>query len=89
MKEQRCSSIQSDSRAVDVSGQLRATVALLPGKELRYPLNRRVVGQHSRCERFGMEINFLPLVGIRTTLPRNSSAEPHQDTLHAVPAIVR
>jgi hypothetical protein len=87
--EQRCSSIQSESRAVDVSVQLRTTTALTPRKELRYPLNRRVVGQLSRCERFGLDINLLPLAGIRTTFPRNSRAEPHHDNLHAVPAIIK
>ena len=32
-----------------MSGQLRATADLPPGKELRYPLNRMVVGHYSRC----------------------------------------
>jgi hypothetical protein len=70
MEEQRCSSIQSELRAVDVSGQLRARAALPPGKELRYPLNRRVVVNYS----FGLEINILPPAGIRTTFPRKSIA---------------
>jgi hypothetical protein len=47
MKKQRCSSIQSESRAVDVSDQFRATTALPPGKELRYPLKRRVTWHHT------------------------------------------
>jgi hypothetical protein len=44
---------------METSGQLHAPAALLPGKEPRYPLNRRLGGHQGRCGRFGKHL--LPL----------------------------
>jgi hypothetical protein len=41
-----------------VSGQLRAPDALPPGKNTRYPLDRRLVGPQSRSDSYGVELNF-------------------------------
>jgi hypothetical protein len=42
-----------------VSGQLQAPAALSPGKELRYPFDRRLDGLHSKSGRGGEEKIFL------------------------------
>jgi hypothetical protein len=48
---------------MEVSGQLHAPAASLPGKELQYPLDRRLCGPQSRSER-GEEKNSQPLSGL-------------------------
>jgi hypothetical protein len=40
---------------MEVSGQLHAPTALLPGKEPRYPLDRRLDVPHARFEHSGEE----------------------------------
>jgi hypothetical protein len=47
-----------------VSGQLQAPAALLPGKELRYPLNRRPGGLKNQSGRCEGERNIFFLLGI-------------------------
>jgi len=48
-----------------VNGQLHVPVALSPGKELRYPLDRRLDGPLSRSEhRSGEKKKTLPPPGI-------------------------
>jgi hypothetical protein len=37
----------------------------IPGKEIRYPLNRMLGGLHTRCGRCGEEKNLLPLTNLR------------------------
>jgi len=49
---------------MEVSVQLHALVALSWGKELWYPLNRRLGGLRSRSGCFEEEEKFLPLPGI-------------------------
>jgi hypothetical protein len=49
---------------MEVSGQLHAPAALLPGKEPCYPLDRRLGGPRNRCGRGGEQNNFLPLPGL-------------------------
>jgi hypothetical protein len=51
------------SALVEVSGQFHAPAALPPGKELRYPLDRRLGGPQSRSGRGG-EKNSQPPLGI-------------------------
>jgi hypothetical protein len=51
-----------------VSGQLHAPAALPPGKEPRYPLDRRLGGPQSRSGRFGEE-KILDPTGTRTPNP--------------------
>jgi len=41
-----------------------ASTALSPEQEAAYQLNRRLVGPHSRSERFGEEKNLLLLPGL-------------------------
>jgi hypothetical protein len=45
---------------MEVSGQLHAPAALLPGKEPLYPLDRRLGGTQSRSGRSGEEKNSQP-----------------------------
>jgi len=40
---------------MEVSGQVHATSALPPGKNLQYPLDRKLGGPHSRSGRGGEE----------------------------------
>jgi hypothetical protein len=47
---------------VEVSGQLRASAALPPGKE--HPLDRRLGGPQSRSGRGSEEKTFRPLQGL-------------------------
>jgi hypothetical protein len=49
---------------MDVSGQLHVPAALPPGKEPRYPLDRRLGGLQSRSGRGGEEKNSQPLPGL-------------------------
>jgi hypothetical protein len=49
---------------MEVSGQLHAPAAFPPGKEIRYPLNRRLGGPQSRSGRDGEEKNSQPPPGI-------------------------
>jgi hypothetical protein len=49
---------------MEVSGQVHAAAALTPGKEPRYPLDRRLGGPQSRSGRDGKEKNSQPLPGI-------------------------
>jgi hypothetical protein len=52
---------------MELSGQLHAPAALPPGKEPRYPLDRRPGGPHNRSGRCGEEKN-LSLPGIEPGL---------------------
>jgi hypothetical protein len=45
---------------MEVSGQLHAPAGLPPGKDPRYPLDRRLGGPQSRSGRGGEEIDFQP-----------------------------
>jgi hypothetical protein len=49
---------------MEVSGQLHDPAALPPGKELHYPLDRRLGGSHSHPGRGGEEKNSQPLPGL-------------------------
>jgi hypothetical protein len=49
---------------MEVSGQLHAPAALLPGKEPCYPLDRGLGGPQSQSERGSEEKNYQPLLGI-------------------------
>jgi hypothetical protein len=51
---------------MEVSGQLHAPAALLPGKE--YPLNRRLGEPQSRSWRGGEEKNSQPLPGLESAI---------------------
>jgi hypothetical protein len=53
---------------LEVSGQLHATAALPPGKDPRYPLDRRLGGPQSRSGRFGAE-KILDPTGTRVLSP--------------------
>jgi hypothetical protein len=46
---------------MDISGQIHALTALPTGKRPWNPLNMKLVGHQSRCERFGKEEHFLLL----------------------------
>jgi hypothetical protein len=46
---------------MEVSGQLHAPAALPPGKDTRYPLDRRLGGPQSQSGRGGEEKNSQPL----------------------------
>jgi hypothetical protein len=46
---------------MDVNGEHHSPAALLPGKNLHYPLNRRLVGPQSHSGRFGEEMNLMLL----------------------------
>jgi hypothetical protein len=48
---------------MEASGQLHVPAALPPGKELQYPLDRRLGGPQSRSGHGGEERNFQPLLG--------------------------
>jgi hypothetical protein len=54
---------------MEVSGQLHAPAALLPGKEPLYPLDWRIGGPQSRSGSGGEEKNSQPAPGIE---PQNS-----------------
>jgi len=47
-----------------MSGQLHTSAALFPGKQPRYPLDRRLGGPQSRSGRGGEEKNPQPLPGL-------------------------
>jgi hypothetical protein len=49
---------------MEMSGQLHAPAALLPGKEPSYPLDRRLGGPQNRSGRGCEEKNFQPLLGL-------------------------
>jgi hypothetical protein len=50
--------------AIDAGEGLTSLLSLFTAWNIpRYPLIRRLVGAHSRSERFGEEVNLLPLVG--------------------------
>jgi hypothetical protein len=49
---------------MEVSGEIHAPAALLPGKEPLYPLDRRMGGSQSRSGRGGEKQNSQPLPGI-------------------------
>jgi hypothetical protein len=49
---------------MELSGQLHAPTALSPGKETRYPLDRRLGGFQSCSGRGGEEKNSQPPPGI-------------------------
>lgn len=56
-----------------LEGSARSTshpIALCPGKEPQYPLDRRLGGPQSQSACFGKKKNFSPLLGIT---PRRSS----------------
>jgi hypothetical protein len=53
---------------MEVSGQLNASAALPPGKELSYPLHRRLGGPQSRSERGDEQRNWQPLPGLEPTI---------------------
>jgi hypothetical protein len=48
---------------LDVTGQLHAPAALPPGKETRYPLDRRLGGPQSRSGQYG-EVKILDPIGL-------------------------
>jgi hypothetical protein len=54
-----------------MSGQLHATAALPPGKELRYPFDTRFDGPQSRSGRRGEEKIINP-IGTRNPTPWSS-----------------
>jgi hypothetical protein len=58
---------------MEVSGQLHDPAALPPGKEPRYPLDRRLCGPKSRSESGGEEKNSQPR---RESNPRTSIVQP-------------
>jgi hypothetical protein len=53
---------------MEVSGQLHASAALPPGKNLWYPLDRRLSGHQSRSGRGGEEKNSQPLPGLEAPI---------------------
>jgi hypothetical protein len=53
---------------MEVSGQIHAPAALPPGKQLRYPLDRRLGGPQSQSGPYGEEKNRLLLQGIEPWL---------------------
>jgi hypothetical protein len=52
-----------------VNYQLRASVALSPGKQLPQSLNGKLGGSQHRSGPFGLERNFLPLPAISSVSP--------------------
>jgi hypothetical protein len=54
---------------MEVSGQLHASAALPPGKDPRYPLDRRLGGPQNRSERGGEEKNSQPPARIEPDNP--------------------
>ena len=46
---------------MEAKGQLLVAAALLPGREPRYPLTRRLGAPNSRSESFGQKKNLLVL----------------------------
>jgi hypothetical protein len=60
---------------MEVDGQLHSLTALTPGKEPPppYPLVRRLDGPQSRSGHCGVDINLLPLKGIK---PRQFDPQP-------------
>jgi hypothetical protein len=55
---------------MEVSGQIHDPAALPPGKEHRYPIDRRLGGPQSRSGRGDEEKNSQPLPGLK---PRSDS----------------
>jgi hypothetical protein len=51
---------------MDVSSQLHAPAALLPAKQPRYPLDRKLRGPQNRSGRGGIEKNSQTPPGIET-----------------------
>jgi hypothetical protein len=51
---------------MEVSSQLHAHAALPPGKELLYPLDRRLDGPQNRSGHGGEEKTSQPLAGLET-----------------------
>jgi hypothetical protein len=49
---------------MEVSDQFHASAALPPGKELSYPLDRRLGGLQIQSRRDGKEKNSQPLTGL-------------------------
>jgi len=47
-----------------VSGQIHASLAWSPGKEVKTPTEYEAGGLQTRCGRFGEEKNTLPLPGL-------------------------
>jgi hypothetical protein len=58
---------------LEVSGQLHAPAALLPGKSSRYPFYRRLGGPQSRSGRYG-EVKLFNLRGLELPPPPNRLA---------------
>jgi hypothetical protein len=58
---------------MEVSSQLYSPAALLPGKEPRYPLDRRLGGPQSRSGHGGQEKNSQPR---RESNPRTPIVQP-------------
>jgi hypothetical protein len=50
---------------MEVGDQLHITAFLLPGKEFKYPLDRRLGGFQNQSGHCGEKKNFLPLPGIK------------------------
>jgi hypothetical protein len=57
---------------VEVTGQLHAPADFAPGKDPRYPLDRRLSGPESPSGRHG-EVKILAPTGTRTPTPWSSS----------------
>jgi hypothetical protein len=53
---------------LEVSGQLHAPAALLPGKRPRYPFYKRLIGPQSRSGRYG-EVKIFTLPGLELRPP--------------------
>jgi len=60
---------------MEVNGQPHATAAVLPKENTRYPLSRRLGGQHSRSGSFGEDENISPLPRFETRIV-NSVTQP-------------
>jgi hypothetical protein len=73
---------------MDVSGQLHASAALLPEKEPRYQLDKRLGGLQSRSGHSGEEKNYQPPPGIEPYNPDRPvrSLQVHQIYLKQCPS---
>jgi hypothetical protein len=68
--------LTSALRCGDLSGQLRAPIALPSGKGPQYQLHRGLGGPKRRSARYGEENKSIVSAGNRTSVPQPSGPEP-------------